>query len=121
VETLHGTTLQDLNGNGVSDNNDQRGASPFAIMRMGLRDDVRAKSGLDDTHLVLRCTTSGSLNPILADADAGVVSIVVVVGDKGFVRCGELAAAALSMHSAQSCQVSGQSLHSFIQLSLHSC
>jgi hypothetical protein len=77
------------------------------------RHHVRGKSGLGGTHLVLRRTMSGSLNPILADADAGVVSIVVVVGDKCFVRCGELAAAALSTHSTQPCDVTGQSLHSF--------
>ena len=83
------------------------------ILETCTRSKARAKPGSGGTHLVLRRTMSGSLNPMLADEDAGVVSIVVVVGDKIFVRCGEVAAAALSMLSAQLCHVSRQSLHSF--------
>jgi hypothetical protein len=48
-----------------------------------------------------RRTTSGSRNPIVADADAGIV-VVVVVDVRGFVRDDALAAArgaaALSIH-----------------------
>ena len=47
-----------------------------------------------------RRTVRGSQNPIIADADAGVVGVVIVVDDRGFIRCGEPAAAALSMLSA---------------------
>jgi hypothetical protein len=60
-----------------------------------------------------RRTTSGSRNPIVADADAGVVGIVVVVNDRGFARCGARAAAALSMLSTRQCP---SSLCAFIRL-----
>lgn len=62
-----------------------------------------------------RRTTSGSRNPIVADADAGVVGVVVVVDDRGFVRGdpAAAAAAALSMLSARPCP---RSLCVFIRL-----
>src|SRR5258708_5827565 len=40
---------------------------------------------------------------MVADEDAGVVGVVVVVDDRGFVRGGELAAAALSMLFERPC------------------
>ena len=50
-----------------------------------------------------RRMTSGSRNPIAADADAGVGGVVVVVDDRGFVRGDAPEAAALSMLSARPC------------------
>src|SRR5882757_1322961 len=62
-----------------------------------------------------RRTRIGSRNPIVADADAGVVGVVVVVDDRGFVRGDPpvAAAAALSMLSARPCP---SSLCVFIRL-----
>jgi hypothetical protein len=55
---------------------------------------------------------------MVADADAGVVGVVVViVDDRGFVRGGELAAVALPMLSERLCP---SSLSVFIQLPLNS-
>ena len=53
-----------------------------------------------------RRTMRGSQNPIIADADAGVVGVVIVVDDRGFIRRGAPAAAALSMLSARPCSSS---------------
>ena len=64
-----------------------------------------------------RRTMKGSQNPIISDADAGVVGVLIVVDDRGFIRCGAPAGAALSMLSARPCPGS----HCvFIRLTLYS-